>query len=215
MRLLRPAVAVAALGVAVGLVVPSDAAPAYKPKTLVLTDDAGDGNGLNGQGLVDFGSVPTPVQNAATDITKVEYAGTGVMVKRGRIYVPTCTGFTVKLTLGAAPDATTIYRLTGNGVINDGLWWIQYSAGEATIRYGTSEEAGNLADHQIALSTPAKVVGSVVTFTVLEKDLKATGEKLQKFSISTPGAHDRADLVAVTVPEWDSVADHEGAFKPC
>jgi hypothetical protein len=215
MRLIRPAVCLAALGVAAGLIAPSDAAPVYKAKKLVLADAAGDGNGLNGQGLEDVGSVSTPVQNAPFDITKVEYTGTGKMVKKGRIYVPTCTGFTITMTLGAAPDANTIYRITGNGVANDGLWWIQYNGGKATIRYGTEDEASNLADHQIDLSTPAKITGSVVTFTVLEKDLKATGEKLLKFSISAPGAHDRADLVALTVPEWDSVDDYDGVFKPC
>ena len=215
MRLIRPAVCIAAIASVVALTAPSDAAPAYKPKTLVLTDDAGDGNGLNGQGFADAGSQATPVQAAGTDIVKVAYASTGFMQKKGRIYVPKCTGFTVKLTLGGAPMDQTIYRITGTGVQQDGLWWVQYSGGKATLRYGTADEAANLADHQIDLTTPAKVDGSTVTFTVLESDVKATGENLSKFRISTPGAHDRADLVAVTVPEWDELADSSSSFKPC
>ena len=215
MRLIRPAVCVAALASFIALTAPSDAAPAYKSKKLVLTDDTGDGNGLNGQGLEDVGSVPTPVQVDGVDITKVEFSSTGFMAKRGRIYVPQCTGFTVKLTLAGAPMGNTIYRITGSGVNNDGTWWIVYSGGEAQIRYSTSAEDGNLVSHYLPLTTPAKVVGSTVLFTVLEKDVKATGEKLAKFRITAPGAHDRADLMAVTVPEWDRLADYEGDFKPC
>lgn len=205
----------AAVACGAALVVPSEAAPAFKPKTLVLTDAAGDGNALNGQGFVDAGSQATPVQNAATDIVKVEYASTGFMQKKGRTYVRKCTGFTIKLVLSAAPDAQTIYRITGNGVVNDGLWWIQYSGGEATLRYGTAAESENLEDHQVPLTTAAKVNGSTVLFTILETDLKGSGEKLASFRITTPGAHDRADLVALTVPAWDEVADSETDYKPC
>lgn len=215
MRIIRPALCLAAVACGAALVVPSQAAPVFKPKTLTLTDAAGDGNGLNGQGFVDAGSHPTPVQNAATDMLKVEYASTGFMQKKGRTYVRRCTGFTIKMVLSAAPDAGTIYRITGNGVVNDGLWWIQYSGGEATLRYGTAEESDNLEDHEVPLKTPAKVTGSTVLFTILEADLKGSGEKLSSFRITTPGAHDRADLVLLTVPAWDEVADSESDFKPC
>jgi hypothetical protein len=215
MRLFRPAVCVAAIASVVALSAPSDAAPAFKPKTLVLTDTAGDGNGLNGQGFADAGSQATPAQAAGTDMVKVEYASTGYMLKKGRIFVPKCTGFTIKMTLSAAPMAQTIYRITGTGVNEDGLWWIQYSGGVATLRYGTADEASNLADHQINLTTPAKVDGSSVLFTILETDVKASGENLAKFKITAPGAHDRADLVALTVPEWDEVKDYDGTYKPC
>jgi hypothetical protein len=83
------------------------------------------------------------------------------------------------------------------------------------MRYSTAAEDEALESHYLPLTTPAKVDGSTVLFTVLEKDLKATGEKLTSFRMTAPGAHDRADLVAVTVPEWDEVADYEGEFKPC
>lgn len=214
-KLVRP---VAAAGVAGTLMLglPAHAAaPVYKPKVLTLTDAKGDGNGLNGQGFVSGVSVPTPADNAGADFQKVEYRSTGVMVKKGTRYVPRCTGFTVKVTLGGAPASQTIYRLTGTGVANDGLWWIQYSGGEADIRYGTAAEAESLSDHTVPLTTPAKVVGSTITFTVLERDVKATGEKLTAFRITAPGAHNRADLVALTVPEWDEVADYEGVYRPC
>lgn len=219
MKIVRSCVALGAAG-ALLLGVPAHAAvPTYKPKKLTLTDQAGDGNALNGQGNADFGSVATPVQAAGTDILKVEYASTGTMVKKGKTYVPSCTGFTVKVTLADAPMSNTIFRLTGVGFANDGLWWIQYDGSATTIRYGTQDESDNLNDHQTDLITPVKISGSTMTFTVKQADIKGTGEKLSTFRIGQPGAHDRAALTfqgtGATVPQWDQVADNPGVYKPC
>ena len=216
MRMLRPVVAVAALGVAIGLTAPSDAAPIYKAKTLTVTDDKGDANAINDQGLGLNDSSVAAVGYDGYDILKVDYKGMGTMVKKGRIYIPTCTGFTVTMTFGAALGPAAIVRATGVGVINDALWWLQWDGSAATIRYGhSSSDVTGSTDDSYTLSTPAKISGSSITWTVLEKDLKATGEKLQKFAISGIGASVRTSTGVVTAPQWDAIPEGDATFKAC
>lgn len=218
MKLVRPALAVAAAGSLLALAVPSQAAtPAYKPKTLALTDDAGDGNGLNDQGLGLSDQNAPAAGYDGFDIVKLEYAGTGTMIKKGRVYLPQCTGFTVKMTFAGAVGPQTIIRVTGVGVNNDARWWIQQEGTASTIRYGHSDaaEATGSTDDQIALSTPAKVDGNTITWTVKEADVKATGEILQKFSVSGVGASVRLTTGVVTAPQWDAIPEGDALFKAC
>jgi len=196
------------------------AVPVYPARTLTLTDQKGDANGLNGQSLHDIGSYPTPVQNDGADLLKVEYVSTGSMVKNGKRHVPLCTGFTAKVTLAAPPAANTFYRLIGTAAENDGQWWLQYDGTRSTLRYSTIEEASVNDVHLVDLIRPVKVVGSTFTFTVTDGDMKASGEQLARFRINTPRAHSRARIGTapgsyLTPVQWDEVKPHQGVFKPC
>ena len=215
MRLIRPALAVAGLATAFAFAVPSDAAPAYKAKSFHLADAKGDGNSLNDQGLGLNDSSVAAAGVDGYDILGVDYKGTGKMVKRGRVYIPQCTGFTVTMTFGAAPGPSSIIRATGTGVANDLLWWLQYDGKATTLRYGHDDGSVTGTDDSIDLKTPAKVAGSSITWTVLESDVKATGEKLQKFSVSGIGASVRTNTGVVTAPQWDSIPEGDSSYKAC
>jgi len=218
MKLVRPAVCVATLGALVALAVPSQAAPpAYKGKTLSVADDTGDGNGLNDQGLgLADTSVPA-VGYDGYDIVKVDYLGTGTMTKKGRRFIPKCTGFTVSMTFAAAPGPQSIIRVTGSGTVQDALWWIQLEGTEGSIRYGhtDSAEPTGSTDDTVVLSTPVKIDGSTITWTVTENDVKATGETLQKLRINGIGASVRTTTGVVTAPQWDAIPEGDLSFKPC
>lgn len=217
MRFVRPALCLAAAASVLAFVVPSDAAPAYKSKTLTVADDTGDANAVNDQGLgLTDGSAPA-VGYDGYDIVKLAYKSTGVMVKRGRLYVPRCTGFTVTMALAAAPGPQAIYRVTGVGVNQDALWWLQYDGKEATLRYGHADsgEVTGSTDDSITLKTPIKIAEGNMTWTVLESDVKATDEKLSKLRVSGIGASIRTTTGVVTVPQWDAIPEGDASFKPC
>jgi hypothetical protein len=216
MRLYRPALAVAVIASAFAFVMPSDAAPVYQGKSFHLADAKGDGNGINDQGE-GLSAASAPVGGYdGYDILGVDYKGMGTMVKKGRIYFPQCTGFTVTMTFGAALGPSAIIRTTGVGVVNDALWWLQYDGKATTLRYGhKSADVTGSTDDTIALKTPAKVSGATVTWTVLESDLKATGEKLSKFSVSGMGATVRTNTGVVTAPQWDEIPNGDAFFKAC
>ena len=230
MRLVRPVLCLATAGALALVVVPAGAAapPKYAPKTFGYADVANDANGLNDQGLVTIvtDSGPSNVAggqpNAAFDITKVDYASTGTMVKKGKKFFPQCTGFTVTVTLGAAPATSqAVYRVLGTSPVNDLHWWLEYADGAADLRYGhtDSSQATGGTDDSVALTTPVKVGANSLTFTITEKDVKASGDKLQALKLSGLSAEVRsvADLVAVTatVPKWDDTPVTDGPFKVC
>lgn len=216
MRLVRPVVCVAALASAIALTAPSDAAPAYKAKTLSISDAAGDGNALNDQGLgLADESLPAAGYDGY-DIVKLDYKGTGKVVKKGRVFVSQCTGFTVAMTFKAAPGPQSIIRVTGVGVVNDALWWLQYDGTKTTLRYGhTDDSPTGSTSATVDLKTPAKVEGSTITWTVLESDVKGSGEKLQKLSLSGVGASVRTTTGVVTAPQWDAIPEGDASFKAC
>ena len=214
MRLIRPALAVTLVASAFAFALPSDAAPAYKAKSFHLADAKGDGNSLNDQGLGLNDSSVAAAGVDGYDILGVDYKGTGTMVKKGRVYIPQCTGFTVTMTFAAAPGPSSIIRATGTGVANDLLWWLQYGKA-STLRYGHDDGSPTGTDDSIDLKTPVKVSGSKITWTVLESDVKATGEKLQKLTVSGIGASVRTNTGVVTAPQWDAIPEGDSAFKAC
>jgi hypothetical protein len=221
-RLLRPAVAVAAVAaLSVGLL-PAEAAP----KALVLKDVAGDANALNAQGFGDVVPVPGdnatgPASAASLDILSVSLASTGTdkKVKKGKktTTVFDCTGFSVTMELAAAPFASAIYRVQGTGVNNATIWWLNYSVSpEGTSSYIQYDGGSGDPLASSTLDVPAKVEGSKITWTVSNAALKGTGEKPGAFSWSALGAHTRTSLVAVVAPEVDSMTPtDDGFFTPC
>ena len=206
MRLSRTLVPAAlALGV---IAAPIAHAATVKTNTFVLKDTAGDANGVNDQGALPVGGdgAAGPGSDAAKDILSLTYKGT----KKGTA----CTGFTVELKLSAAPSTNTLYRVDGTAPVNSGLWWLQYNGSTSKLRYSDGSGAP-LSSGTVDLTVPVKVTGSTLLFTVLEKDLKASGEKLKGFVISAPAADIRTVSPAATAPQWDAVHAPDASFKPC
>jgi hypothetical protein len=216
-KLTRPALALAAVAaLAVGLV-PAQAAQG----PVVLTDVAGDANGINGQGFVDGGPnnmASGPASMASMDIVSVTLANTGTTrkVKQGKkvVTVFDCTGFTATLELGAAPFQSAIYRIVGNGPVNVTQWWLTFT-NDATGATGALEYdsgdgtplSGGVVD------VPVTVDNNKVTWTVKTSAIKASGEKLG-FDWSAIGAHSRVIAGVATVPLIDDTPA-ETFFKPC
>ena len=199
-RLLRPA-----LGLALASAAVLAASAGAAPKPLVLKDAAGDANALNGQGILDNAGSPGPGSQAGKDILSVTLAS---------IPGKTCTGYTVAVQLAAAPTTNTIYRVLGTTAKNSSLFWLQYDnnpVGGTTSRLRYSDGTTRIVD----LTKPAVVKGSTITFTVIEKDLKAAGEKLSALTVLGPGVDVRSSTGVLTVPSWDVVEDEAKTFKPC
>ncbi len=208
-RLLRPAVGLASVA---ALLLATGASAA--PNSLKLTDVKGDANAINGQGVVrGLGDRSGPIQKADADIVSVTFASTGTTktVKRKKVF--TCTGFTATMELAAPAGSATVYRVLGSGVVNSSLFWLQYNNAPTgrttTIRHNDgSSKTTPIAD--------AKLDGNKIVFTVTEKDLKATGEKLAKFTMGGLGADVRTSTGVVTVPSFDSIdTDDTKSFSPC
>lgn len=222
-RLVRPVLAIAAAGALALSVLPADAAPA----ALVLPDPAGDANGVNGQGFGDLVPLPTdtstgPLSAASLDILNVTLASTGTdkVVKKGKrtTKVFECTGFTATLELGAAPFESAIYRITGAGVNNGTIFWLNFTSDPADGQRAYLQFDGGSSDPLASSSVdvPFKVDGSKVVFTVSSASLKAAGEKLSSFTWSGIGAHSRTSLIAVVVPQFDELVPTDaGFYTPC
>jgi hypothetical protein len=119
----RPAVLALALVAAVGSsagAATTKAKPLPKPKPLVITDKAGDANGLNSQSHAAPAdpSQAGPGERTAADILSVSLG----RLDNGKAV----TGLTASFTLGAAPDQGTIYRIQG-ATADCSTFWISYN----------------------------------------------------------------------------------------
>ena len=197
-RLLRPAAGVALVSAALLSI---SASAATKP--LVLTDAKGDAS-VSDQGTGTFGSAPGPSQDSK-DVVSLTLAP---------LPGKACTGYTAVLELAGAPSANTVYRVLGSTATNTSLFWLQYDnnpIGGTTTKLRYSDGSSKSVD----LTTPAKVAGSKITFTVLEKDVKAANETLAKLKIDAPGVDVRTSTGVVTVPSYDSLENEDKGFKVC
>lgn len=215
-RLFRPVLALAAAAALVVGLAPAQAAQA----PLVVKDTVGDGNALNGQGIVTgVGDTSTgPAQLAALDIVSLTVANTGTTrtVKQGKktTKVFDCTGMQVTLELGAAPFASAIYRVLGVGSVNPGTWWLTFT-NDATTSGGQVQYSPDAGDPLAGgvIDVPTKVDGNKIIWTVSRSIIKGTGEK-QVFDWSAIGAHSRTIAGVVTAPQVDELAE-ESFFKVC
>lgn len=213
----RPILAVAVVGAAL-LALPASAAPSAP---VVLTDQAGDANGFNDQGLAGQGPEgtaggPSQAQYDLKTVT-LENLGTTTTKKVGKKTVTSfaCTGYTATMELAAPPSTSnTLYRVLGKGVVNSSLFWLQFQNNPVggtttTLRHsdGTSVTA--------PLATPAKIEGNKVIFTVLISDLKGAGEKGESTVISALGADVRSSTGVVTLPLWDQIRAGDKTFTVC
>jgi len=197
-RLVRPA---AGLALVSAVVLSLSASAATKP--LVLTDPKGDAF-LTDQGTGTFGGVPGPSQDSK-DVVSMTMAP---------LPGKACTGYTVVVELAGAPSSNTVYRVLGTTAKNTSLFWLQYEnnpvAGTRTqLRFSDGTSVA------VPLTTPAKVEGSKITYTVLEKDVKAAGEKLASLKIDAPAVEVRTSTGAATVPAHDALENADKAFKVC
>ena len=198
-RLLRPAAGVA---LAAAAVLSMSASAATKP--LVLTDAKGDAT-LADQGTGTFGHTPGPSQDSK------DFVSLTLAPLPGK----KCTGYTAVVELAGAPSSNTVYRVLGSTAVNTSLFWLQYDnnpiAGTTSrLRYNDGSGA-----KFVDLTTPAKVDGSKITFTVLEKDVKAANEKLASLKIELPGADVRTSTGVATVPSYDVLENEDKSFKVC
>ena len=173
----RPVVLAALAALAVAM---PQAGAAAKPQ---VTDVAADANGINAQGqsapVPDKGTPTGPASYAAADIISVQWKSTVVKKK--------VTGYTITLTLGAAPAAGLTYRIESASPTCASLW-SEYRVDPS----GTAKTGLRCAEHQIAYANvPTAVVkGSTITWTVplavLGKPYKA-GTPLDKLGAQTRG----------------------------
>lgn len=191
-RLVRPAVGVALLS-AIALSMSASAATA----PLVLKDPKGDANGA------DLG--PGPGSQDSKDIISLTLAP---------LPGKTCTGYTAVMELAAPPSSNTLYRVFGTTAVNTSSFWLSYNNNPVSGTT-TSLRASDGTAKTIQLATPAKVEGTKVTITVLEKDLKAAGEKLSAVSILGVSGDVRTSSGLLFAPQWDRTADADKPFKVC
>jgi len=167
-----------------------------------ISDPAGDANGLNDQGA--GAPVPSqstgPAEYAGADITKVAFVSTFKTTRAHGKVIKKPTGFTVTMTLGAAPMPETFYRITAAIPACDSLF----------IEFGTDAATGGTAmrcpalpgqDGGIDYTVPEAVQkGSTIKWTVPVSALPA-GTTLQSLHAET-----RGNPALITAPAID-IAD--------
>ena len=181
---------------------------AEAPRTLVMTDPAGDANSVNGQSVVPgIGDHTGPTQKDDADLLAVTLAALG---SPG----PDCTGFTITIDLAVPPGESTVYRVAGKGRRNAEQFWVEHeilpSGSSTTVRYRDEDRSGVL---DLA---PAAVDGTRILITVPGAALERTGEKLASFSMKQIGVDVRTSTGEITAPAWDVIdEDPTRSFAPC
>lgn len=219
LRRTRPVLALAAVGLAV-TAVSAHAGPTM-PAAVSFTDQSGDGNSLNNQGLASGAAdgTPTPIQAAQYDVVKLTIQPTGELktVKKGKKSVTTftCTGFTATIDLTGAPSSSaSLYRVRATTANNDARFWLQYNTSPTASAPGTIRHGATGEDLTVPLKNAPVVKGNSVTFVVTAADLKAVHDKVGTI-LENPGVDIRSSA-AVTVPQWDALLTPEGTtVKTC
>jgi hypothetical protein len=121
-----------------------------------ITDETGDANGVNSQGLK-LGIEPQqrtePVNVPGADITSVLFTTTFVNKKSHGKKVRTPNGFTVTLTLAAAPTTDIEYRVSGAAA----------NCSSVFFEYNTAPGATVTSDARCPGSTPLQDTNYVVS----------------------------------------------------
>lgn len=187
--------AVAALALA--LAAPAADAAVRKPpapKALVFEDLAGDGNGLNNQGInaIPATGTATPVQVDGFDIRTVKL----VTDKAGTA----ATKLIVTLTMAAKPGIG-IYRV--NSSLGGCVFWTEYAINpDASLDGGAVRVCDESATGFHYEDVSAKVEGNSIVWTIPIKQFKAVGLKAGAV-LDTLQADARGNQVAVTAPSMD------------
>jgi hypothetical protein len=180
-----------ALALCAGFVASVTPAHAAGPKPQIL-DKTGDANGINGQGL-GLGEPPDettgPADLSGADITSVLFATNFVTKKvRGKkTRVP--NGFSVTLSLAAAPTTDIEYRVIGSVAGCDGLFFEYNTApvtGESDVRCpGTTPLSdtdyyltGSISGQKIVWVVPDGRFRNGTVFSSLAAETRAVAGKL-------------------------------------
>lgn len=182
-------------------------------KPLVVTDKAGDANGINGQSHIGQAADPAadvdpsqsgPGQRSAADLLAVSLG----RQDDGK----TVTGLTATFTLGAAPDQGTIYRLQAS-TPDCSTFWVAYSvpvggAPTATLRENCSGTA-------VVTPVTAVIKDSTITvslpFSAMPKTIKL-GTVFSGLFAETKG-HASTPAASPTIPTIDDTAISAGTYK--
>jgi len=197
---IRLATAVAAAGIAV-TALPGHAAT-LKPQ---ITDPVGDANAVNGQGVATGApEQSTPVDASGADIKSVLMQTTYKTTKAHGKRVKVPTGFTVTMTMAAAPTMpNVIYRVAASAPSCQTLFFeystaVSGSDGSARCAAELPTNSGDVAVTSVA------VKGNSVIWTVPAKSVPV-GQTLSgldaqtRFISGTPG-------VSLTAPEYDEAS---------
>ena len=194
----------AAGGIAVAAL-PAHAASAPKPQ---ITDPAGDANGVNDQGSGE--GVPSqsgPADDSNADITSVLFQSTfatkittkRVHHKRVKVIKKVPTGFTVTMTLAAAPGPETEYRVVAATTDCSDLFF----------EYGTDAATGG-SDVRCPATPPATEVTYKVPDAVVKGTTITWTLPISVFPAGTTftglSAQTRLNPVVVTAPQMDGAA---------
>lgn len=113
MRITRLAPALALVGICLTASLASAASTPKPPGSVTVTDQGGDGNGINSQGdLAPIPATKTPGQVAGADILSITYGSTFTTAKVKGKTVYTVTGLKVVMTLAGPPQGNVIFRAT-------------------------------------------------------------------------------------------------------
>lgn len=176
----------------------AQAAPSTLPasKAVVITDQAGDANGINSQSHVADGvpSVAGPGQRTAADILSVTVG----RLDNGK----QATGLLLTMKLSAAPDQGTIYRIQSS-TPDCTQFWISYNFPAGGSGAGSMRE--NCTGTAVTKPIPATVKDGVITFAlpyaVLPKAVKA-GTVISEIFGETKG-HASTPAASPTAPTID------------
>jgi hypothetical protein len=163
-----------------------------------IVDPKGDANAVNGQGFLIGGpTASSPASVAAADITGVTFATTFKRIHRVR----TATGFTVKMTLAAAPTGNFMYRVTAVGAGCDDLFF-EYTTGGTAVRCPATPPKPDI-DYD---APDAKVKGTSITWTI-----PSTAIRLKSKFTDLEGTT-RVLAVVVTAPQVDDAYTDGATF---
>lgn len=204
---------VAAVTVAVALANVAYAAPKLpRAKPLVITDPAGDANGINGQGRPTISGQQTPdvpsqstppAQRSAADIVQValDRVDDTKMVK----------GLKVTMKLSAAPDRATVYRVVFTTAACAYVYF-DYIVDAQGQGHTVRQQACSGAQGYPA-TPPAKVTGTTIEWLVLFTDPGGNLKVGTELTVNaqTRGYFGRAPHPAFTVPQFDETAP--GVYK--
>jgi hypothetical protein len=178
-----------------------------KAKPLAITDQAGDANGINGQGVVTGTPDPAtaPASRAAADIVSwgLGREDDGKVVK----------AFTATMTLSSAPDQATQYRIRLQAPACT-TWFIEYqfppTGAEAAITKGGLVRE-NCSGAAVFTDVTATIKGNTISWRIPVKGMPG-GVKLGDV-MTVVGAEANLETAAV-IPALDIASAAEGtSFK--
>jgi hypothetical protein len=178
--------------------------PLPAAKALVITDQAGDANGINGQGLEPTApTMATPGQRTAADILEVSLSRLDDRF--------TVQGLVATIKLSAAPDQGTIYRIQASAG-ECAMFWISYNFPVGGSPSASLREDCTGTDTTSPLQATVKdaVITITMPFTALPKAIKVGTQVFDVYG-ETKG-HAATPAANPTVPTIDDTVIASDAY---